>query len=208
MKVKLGFAPTRRNVFSREDALKQKELIENKLREWKVDFVGLDWLNEEGLLFDERDVPKVVEKFMSEKVDALFIPHVNFGTEDAVAKLSRALNVPVLLWGPRDESPLPDGTRLRDTQCGLFATSKVLRRFGVKFTYVVNTSVDDPVFERGFKNFIKAASVVKTFRKMRVGVISTRPRDFWTVIHNEGELVERFGIELVPTTLVDIVDSA
>ncbi|RKX44069.1 MAG: fucose isomerase, partial [Thermotogae bacterium] len=55
MKVKLGFAPTRRNVFSREDALKQKELIENKLREWKVDFVGLDWLNEEGLLFDERD---------------------------------------------------------------------------------------------------------------------------------------------------------
>ncbi len=208
MRVKLGFAPTRRNVFSREDALKQKRLIENKLKEWGIDFVGLDWLNEEGLLYDERDVPKVVDKFFSEKVDALFVPHVNFGTEDAVAKLARALNVPVLLWGPRDEAPLPDGSRLRDTQCGLFATSKVLRRFGVKFTYIVNTSVDDPVFERGFWNFIKAVSVVKTFRNMRVGVISTRPRDFWTVIHNEGELVEKFGIELVPTTLVDIVDSA
>lgn len=32
-KIKLGLAPTRRDVFSKEDAWKHKELIEKKLKE-------------------------------------------------------------------------------------------------------------------------------------------------------------------------------
>ena len=51
------------------------------------------------------------------KVDAIFIPHCNFGTEDSVARIAREVGKPTLLWGPRDEAPLPDGQRLRDTQC-------------------------------------------------------------------------------------------
>ncbi len=207
-RVKIGLAPTRRNVFSKESALEQKKLIEEKLKSWNVDYLGLDWLNQEGLLYDPKDVPKVADKFRSEEVDALFAPHVNFGTEAAVGKLAKALDIPVLLWGPRDDAPLTDGSRTRDSQCGLFATSKVLRRFGVPFTYVVNSAVDDTIFERGFRNFLAAAWVVKAFRNLRIGVISTRPSDFWTVISNEGELLEKFGIELVPTTLVDVVEWA
>lgn len=206
--LKIGLAPTRRNVFSKESALEHKRLIEKKLTSWNVDFVGLDWLNKEGLLYDQKDSQRVAERFRNEKIDALFLPHVNFGTEAAVGNLAKELGLPVLLWGPRDDSPLQDGSRTRDTQCGLFATSKLLRRFNVPFTYIVNTTIDDKVFERGFKTFLAAVSVVKAFRNMRIGVISTRPGDFWTVIHNEGELLERFGIELVPTTLVDVVDWA
>jgi hypothetical protein len=48
-KVKIGFAPTRRTVFSREAAGHQKTLIEAKLREWGVDYVGPDWPNGEDL---------------------------------------------------------------------------------------------------------------------------------------------------------------
>jgi len=110
----------------------------------------------------------------------------------------------VLLWGPRDEEPLADGFRLRDTQCGLFATGKVLRRFNVPYTYIVNSTLDSEVFERGFKNFISAANVVKMFNRLRVLQIDTRPSGFWTMICNEGELLERFGIEVYPVTLIDI----
>lgn len=35
--------------------------------------------------------------------------------------------------------------RLRDTQCGLFATGKVLRRFGVPFTYLTNCRLNGQV---------------------------------------------------------------
>jgi L-fucose isomerase-like protein len=205
--VRLGFAPTRRNVFSAEDSVRYRKLTEEKLKAWGVQYVGLDWLNEEALLYDPMDSAKVARRFREEGVDALFCPHCNFGTEDAVCKLAADLRKPLLLWGPRDEAPLPSGERLRDTQCGLFATSKVLRRFGVPFTYIVNSRVDDPVFERGVKNFLRAAAAVRAFHSLRIGQIDVRPQAFWTVMVNEGELLERFGIEVVPKSLVEIVDA-
>jgi L-fucose isomerase-like protein len=202
--LKVGLAPTRRRVFSVEDSLKYKQLIENRLRAWNVEFINLDTLNKEGLLFDRSEAGRAAKIFTDAGVDAVFAPHVNFGTEDAVAKLAKEVGRPLLLWGPRDEAPLADGSRLRDTQCGLFATSKILRRYGVPFSYIVNSRVDSPVFERGFRTFMGAARAANSFLSSRIGQVSTRPGDFYSVIVNEGELLERWGIETVPLTLVDI----
>lgn len=206
-KLKLGYAPTRRFVFSAEDAFKYKVLIKEKIESFgmDIDIVDLEGINEEGLLYDDNiNADSLVDRFKKEGVDAVFFPHCNFGTEDTVARVGKALGKPVLLWGPRDESPLEDGMRLRDTQCGLFATGKVLRRFNVPFTYVTNSRIDDPVFERGFTNFVAAANVVRSFRSLRILQIGPRPSSFWTMMCNEGELLERFGIEIHPITLVDI----
>ncbi|MBW7459224.1 fucose isomerase, partial [Paenibacillus sepulcri] len=163
-KLKLGYAPTRRFVFSAEDAFKYKVLIREKIQSFGMDIeiVDLEGLNEEGLLYNDNiGADLITDRFRQEKVDAVFFPHCNFGTEDTVARVAKALGKPALLWGPRDEAPLEDGMRLRDTQCGLFATGKILRRFNVPYTYVTNSRVDDPVFERGFKNFVAASNVVR-----------------------------------------------
>ena len=205
-KLKLAYAPTRRFVFSKEDALKYKELIRKKIASFDLDLeiIDLEGINEEGLLHERHEEAEIIKRFKDAEVDALFVPHCNFGTEDIVARVAKAVGKPVLLWGPRDEAPLEDGMRLRDTQCGLFATGKVLRRFNVKFTYITNCRVDDPVFERGFKNFIAAANVVKQFNNLRILQISTRPSDFWSVICNEGELLEMFGIQVHPISLEEL----
>jgi L-fucose isomerase-like protein len=202
--IKVGFAPVRRAILSREAAGRQKQLIEAKLEEWNVDYIGLDWLNEEGLLYDPLDVQAVADRFRAEGVEALFTPHCNFGTETAVALLARALNKPLVLWGPRDEAPTPDGRRDRDTQCGLFASSKALRRVKVPFTYIVNSRADSLVFKRGLDLFLRAATAAKAFLGARIGQISTRPAPFWTTMCNESELLEKWNIQLVPITLVDI----
>ena len=108
---------------------------------------------------------KIAEKFEKEGVDGLMLAHCNFGTEYVCARLAKRLGLPVLLWGPLDERPEPNGERLRDTQCGLFATGKVLRRFRVPFTYLTNCRLSDPVFERGVRDFLAVCNVVKTFKK-------------------------------------------
>jgi L-fucose isomerase-like protein len=205
-KIIIGMAPTRRFIFSKEDALKYKRITQQKLSDLGVDFVDIDDINEEGLLHAEEDVQKIVEKFKSAKVNAVFFPHCNFGTEDLTCKVANELKVPILLWGPRDEPPLPDVTRLRDTQCGLFATGKVLRRFNLPFTYIPNCSLDDEAFERGLMNFIAAVNVVKEFKKIRILQISTRPADFWTMMCNEGELLEKFGIQIRPITMSEFTN--
>lgn len=204
--IKLGYAPTRRSIFSAPDAIKYRGLTAQRLTELGVDFVDITDINEEGLLYNDADMLKIAEKFKAEKIDGLFLPHCNFGTEYECARLAKELGVPVLLWGPLDERPEPDGTRLRDTQCGLFATGKVLRRFGVPFTYMTNCRLEDPVFERGLRDFMAVCNVVKTFRHIRILQISTRPFDFWSTMCNEGELLEKFNIQLAPIPMGKLVD--
>jgi L-fucose isomerase-like protein len=201
-KLVLGLAPTRRFVFSAEDASRFKKMVEAKLREWKVDFVSIDPINKEGLLFERKDAAAAAELFKKAGVDAIFSPHVNFGTEEVVGQLAREVGKPFLLWGPRDEAPLPDGQRLRDTQCGTFATANVLKKYGVPFSYAANSRLDSPAFERSFRAFLGAAAAVKGFLKARIGQLSTRPPNFYTVIVNEQDLMNRWGIEMVPMDLI------
>lgn len=205
-RIKLGLAPTRRSIFSAPDAVKYRKLTADKLSEMGISFVDITDINEEGLLFDESDRLKITEKFKKEKIDGLFLPHCNFGTEYECARLAKEMNVPVLLWGPLDERPEPDGTRLRDSQCGLFATGKVLRRFQVPFTYLTNCRLEDPVFERGIRDFVAVCNTVKVFRQIRILQISTRPFDFWSTMCNEGELLERFNIQLAPIPMTELME--
>ena len=205
--IKIGFAPTRRSVFSAPDAVKYRGLTAQRMAELGVEFVDITDINEEGLLYNEKDRLKIVEKFKREKIDGLFLAHCNFGTEYECARLAKEMNVPVLLWGPLDERPDENGVRLRDSQCGLFATGKVLRRFQVPFTYMTNCRLDDPVFERGLKDFIAVCNVVKVFRHTRILQISTRPYDFWSTMCNEGELLEKFNIQLSPIPLAELTET-
>lgn len=205
--IKLGFVPTRRSIFSAPDAIKYRGLTVERLRELGVDVVDIDDVNEEGLLFDDSHIQPILDKFRAEGVDGIMLAHCNFGTEYLCARLARELGKPILLWGPRDERPEPDGTRLRDSQCGLFATGKVLRRFQVPFTYLTNCRLTDPEFERGVWDFLAVCNVVRTFKHIRILQMSTRPFDFWTTMCNEGELLEKFNIQLAPVPMTELIQS-
>lgn len=202
--IKIGLAPTRRSIFSAPAAEEYAGLTRKKLDQLGINYVDIDDIADDGLLHDDADRIAIAEKFKAEKIDGLFFPHGNFGTEYEVARLAKELNVPVLLWGPRDERPDEKGIRLRDSQCGLFATGKVLRRFQVPFTYLCNCNLDDPEFERGIKNFIAVCNVVKAFRRTRILQIGPRPFDFWSTMCNEGELLEKFNIQLSPIPIPEL----
>ena len=205
-KIVIGFAPTRRSIFSAPDAIKYANLTRERLNELDIDYVDIKDINEDGLLYDDEGRIKIAERFKAAGVDGLFFPHANFGTEYEVARLAKELNVPVLLWGPRDERPEPNGMRLRDSQCGLFATGKVLRRFRIPFTYMTNCRLTDPEFERGLRDFIAVCNVVKTFRATRILQIGPRPFDFWSTMCNEGELLEKFNIQLSPIPMPELTE--
>jgi L-fucose isomerase-like protein len=203
--LKIAYCPTRRDVFSRESARQHAEIIRRRLASWDVDLVDLSGINAEGLLFQDEDLEPVIARFRAARVDALFFPHCNFGSEGLVAQVAAAFKLPTLLWGPRDEGPDPAGMRQRDSQCGLFATGKALRRFNVPFTYLTNSWVDGPEFEIGFKKFLAVANAVRSVRGLRILQISTRPQTFLSVMVNEGELLERFGIQIVPIPLPELI---
>ena len=214
-KIVLGYIPIRRDAFPPAPAIGIKDSVEKRFREildklGDVELVTIDDVVDGGILWGLQDVQAVIDKMTAAKVDALAFPHLNFGQEEAVAQVAKAIDKPVLLWGPRDPDPESDATvsgpRDFDTQCGMFATSRALKRYGVPFTYVENCWLDSKVLEDGLKDFIHVASAVKAFRGMRVAQIGTRPRQFSSVKINESELLSKFGIEIVPIWPEEVVN--
>jgi L-fucose isomerase-like protein len=203
--VKIGVVPTIRALRLRNEAIRIKRQIFNKISGFGVEIIDIDDINEEGVLLDPQYEEDIINKLKKNDVDGLFFPHVNFGSEDLVAKVAKAIDKPVLIWGPRDEAPTTQGDIMRYSQTGIFATGKILRRFNVPFSYINNCALEDIPFEKGFQNFLSVCSIIKAFKQIRILQISTRPSSFWSMIINEGELLEKFNIHITPITLVDII---
>jgi len=207
--LKIGLAPVRRNGFPESNAAESRDEIVRFFGgtgDSRYRLVNSGTVSPNGMLSTADHADRAVEYLRRESVDAVFIPHCDFGEESVVAAVAKGIGKPVLIWGPRDAAPDPvTGRRKRDTQCGLFASTKVLQRYGIPFSYIVNSSIDSPEFASGFDTFLGTVSVVKTFHSIRIAQISNRPRPFFSVMANEAELLERFGIEVVPVNVPDLL---
>lgn len=206
-KLRLGVVPIKRTFLPMEAAVAQKNAFMPVIREIKrdwVEIVDVDELTENGIAFTYEVIAPIVQKLRDAKIDALFLPFCDFGEESVAAGIASALKVPTLVWGPRDTEPNSDVTRGRDTQCGIIAATKVLARCGVTYSYIVSSPTDSEQFRHGFETFLRASMVVKTMKHLRVGQIGNRPEPFMSVIANEGELLERFGIQVTPIPVTTI----
>ena len=203
----VGLCPIGKFVFSHEDALCLKRLICERLDRWQVRYVDLEEVLPDGIVRDQKHVMPAVRYFQDQRIDALFIPHCNFGTEGAAAMIAKRCAVPTLLSAPQDEAPLADGSRLRDSLCGTLATSGVMHTLQVPFTYIENCRIDDEPLRRGVERFVRAAKVVTTLKTMRIGQIGQRIDFFWSTLVNEAELLRRFGVQVLPIDAVNLVQT-
>lgn len=196
----LGDFATRKGIFEPAKGVERKNeavsFIKDNFSDDMTEFVDLEWLNDLGVLYKNPDCTKVVSRFKEEKVDAIFIINCNFGNEEACGRVAKEMGVPVLLWGPRDLVFEENGMRYTDSQCGLFAVSKQLRRYHIPFSYIENCSVESEAFSNGLKKFLSVATMVKNFKNLSITQIGTRLTPFKSVMYNELELTEKFGFNL------------
>ncbi len=216
--VKIGLVAMRRNTtdrprgtflnwYSAEQRGKRfVEYIEKHFSSEHVSFADNRGIGINDLVFDDASAAQVVEQFTREKVDAVMIVNCNFGNEEAAADLAKALEKPVLLWAPLDDEYYVDGMRPTDSQCGLFAISRQMQRYHIPFSHLPCCRVESPEFAEGFERFVRTACMVKNFTGLRIGQIGSRPTPFFSVVWNEGELMERFGIRIVALNFAIVAD--
>ena len=214
--VKIGLVPIRRDVTPRPGIFNWEKAeercaaavayIEEHFTSENVSFVDLKGINAVDVLYSDKDVDAVIDRFRAEKVDAVFLINGNFGNEEVAGAVAKAIGKPVLLWGPQDTVFEPDGTRYTDSQCGLFGMSRQLQRMNVPFTYIENCRIEDPIFTEGFLRFVGVACAVKNFKGMRVAQVGMRPKPFCSVIFNESDLMDKFDIHVIPVNLAVIQD--
>lgn len=218
-KVKIGLVPdvrnlgdfaTRKGIFEPAKGAENKDkaikFIKDNFCDEITEFTDLEWLNELGVLYKNEDCDKVCEYLRKEKVDAIFILNCNFGNEEVLGQVAKKMNLPVLLWGPQDMVFEADGQRYTDAQCGLFAISKQLRRYKIPFSYIENCPVESEIFSQGLKKFLSVVTMVKNFKNLTVTQVGTRLTPFKSVMYNELELTEKFGINLNNVNMAVVVD--
>lgn len=217
-KVRIGLVPMRRNTNNRpagtfltwvsaeERGQRFVRYIEEHFSNENVSFSDTQGLGCRDLIFDDASAQAVVKRFRSENVDAVMIINCNFGNEEAAADLSAAIGKPVLLWAPLDDEYYKDGMRPTDSQCGLFGVSRQMQRYGIPFSHLPCCRVEDEEFRTGFERFTRVVCMVKNFANLRIGQLGTRPAPFFSVIWNEGELMEKFGLRILPINLAILQD--
>lgn len=218
-KVKIGLVPdvrdlfdfaTRKGIFEPAKGVDNKNKVVKYIREHFADgiteFCDLEWLNELGVLYKNTDCDRVCDYLREQRVDAIFIINCNFGNEEVCGMLAKKMGLPVLLWAPQDTVFEPNGQRYTDAQCGLFAISKQLRRYGVPFSYIENCPVESDVFAQGVRKFLSVVTMVKNFKRLNVVQVGTRLTPFKSVMYNELELTSKFGINLNNVNMAVVAD--
>ena len=216
--IKIGLLPMRRNTTNRpaktfltwvsaeERGHRFVDYIENHFADKHVSFVDTRGLGCNDLIFDDASAADAVARFREEKVDAVLLINTNFGNEEAAADIAKALGKPILLWAPLDDEYYVDGMRPTDSQCGLFGVSRQMQRYNIPFSHLPCCRVESEEFREGFDRFVRVACMVKNFSSLRIGQVGTRPAPFFSVIWNEGELMQRFGLRIVPINLAILQD--
>ena len=208
-RVKIGLVPMRRDTTDRprgaswnwyspeQRCIEVISYIEQNFSE-NVEFVDTKGLGINDLIFNRETGKQAIDRMKQENVDAVVIINCNFGNEEAGAEIAKEIGKPVLIYAPLDEEYSEDGTRTTDSQCGLFGLSRQLQRLKLPFSHVPSCRVNEPEFKESFERFVRVVCMVKNFRGMRIGQVGTRPMPFCSVICNEGELLEKFDIRIIP----------
>ncbi len=216
--IKIGLLPMRRNTTNRpaktfltwvsaeERGHRFVDYIETNFADKHVSFVDTKGLGCNDLIFDDASAADAIARFREAEVDAVLLINTNFGNEEVAADIAKAIGKPILLWAPLDDEYYVDGMRPTDSQCGLFGVSRQMQRYSIPFSHLPCCRVESEEFREGFASFVRVACMVKNFSSLRIGQVGTRPAPFFSVIWNEGELMQRFGLRIVPINLAILQD--
>jgi L-fucose isomerase-like protein len=216
--IKIGLLPMRRNttprpaktfltwVSAEDRGHRFVKYIKENFTNGHVSFVDTEGLGCNDLIFDDASAADAIARFKAADVDAVIMINCNFGNEEAAADIAKAMGKPFCLWAPLDDEYYVDGMRPTDSQCGLFGVSRQFQRYHIPFSHIPCCRIESDTFREGFERFVRVSCMVKNFTNLRIGQVGARPAPFYSVIWNEGQLMERFGLRIVPINMAVLQD--
>ena len=158
-RIKLGFVPGDRPVFSTAWALRMRDRCVAALAGVAdVQLIEPDHaISTQGLVRSVVQAEAVAEQFRAAGVQRLLLGTMNFGDEEAMSEVARRLGVPVLLFGTPD-AVLSNGKRAgSDSFCGTLSVSYNLHAAGVPFSFAGIVDPGDPAFAARVREFVAAS---------------------------------------------------
>ena len=133
-------------------------------------------------------MPKKPSNLFQEKgIDGLVIGTMTFGDEvSALAVATAFRDLPILLFGTKEDAITEQGSRRSDSFCGTLSISSGLYRRKIPFVFggIVFPEEED-LYLLPVKDFVRVCSVTRGFIGARIGLVGPRPERFETCIFSE-----------------------
>ncbi len=152
----------------------------------------------------------VAAYFRREGVDGLILSPLDFGDERSAVKVAEQMSLPVLLFATKEPPANNDAmlSRVSDSYCGNLSMAAGLHRRKIPFYYAGLFFPNEPELRAAVMDFAGAVAVVKGLRNARIGQVGVRPSAFETVAFDEIAMARKFGQNVIPAELSDLVDQA
>jgi len=138
--------------------------------------------------------------------DLVIYQTTTFVGADNMSELTRRFACPVVIWSVRE--PTIDGGRLKlNSLTGAFSAGNFLFNQQKEFEFVFGNS-DEKSVRDSFLAMHKALLLVKTMRRLTIGVIGSQPAGFGFGAIDETLLSSKFGIRVLQTEAADIMRDA
>jgi L-fucose isomerase-like protein len=146
-----------------------------------------------------------------DRIDGIVVSLPNFGDEKGITDTIRLadLRVPVLIQASPDDPGRYGMGQRRDAFCGKISVTNNLVQAGVPFSLTERhtVAVDSDRFRADLERFASICRVVNGLRRVRIGMVGTRPNAFRTVRFSE-KLLEASGITVNVIDLSDVFGRA
>lgn len=206
--IKIGFIPSHREPFDKKWALQMRKRTINSIlkNSYNIDLIYPNEQNtDEGLLTHQSEAKEFISLFKKNEIDGLIIGMMTFGEEIPNLIVAEEFsNIPILIFGTKEDSFTKAGTRKSDSFCGTISTASGLVRRGIKFNFAGLYFPEEINFIESINRFAKICFAVKKFRGAKIGIIGPRPEAFETCAINEVNLIKKFRNKIVPITLLKL----
>jgi L-fucose isomerase-like protein len=209
--LRIGFVPAHREPFDEAWAQQMRKRCLDMAAKLKgLEIVAPDTaLTAGGLVRNDADAEKTIKLFREKEIDGLLIGTMTFGDEVAALAIASAFrNLPILLFGTKDDAITAQGCRKSDAFCGTLSISSGLYRRKIPFVFGGIVFPEESTFVSSLQDFIRICSITRGFIGARIGLVGPRPERFETCIFSEDAMLRKFQQRVIPTSLPDLMTLA
>lgn len=157
------------------------------------------------LVVSKADVQDCVSFMKEQKVDLLIQLYGAFTGDDVCCTFADELQVPIILWAPREEKWERQDRLYANALCSATMNGASLMRIHAPWHILFGNSDEERV-QKELNNLVSAYAAKKTIKGMTYGLFGYRPTAFYNCAFDEVTIRRTFGINVEETDLKVVFD--
>lgn len=199
-KLRIAYIPLGKGSWLNENSYKIREKSIEVLRSNpKVEIITPDYI-----VTSDDDAYKICDYYKDIHVDVILVQSIGFIPGTIVTILATAIPVPFILWSIPEE-PMTGDRLEHNSFCASNLFSFILAKLDRKYKYIFSSP--EKIWEE-LDSTIQVLHLMKTLKKVKIGVVGSRVPGFYTSNFNELELRRILGVEIHYITLLEVIHEA